>query len=71
MPVPRYILEKMLEAARWLPSHHLTQPWYFVVFETESSRRELGEFMADSYKKTTAEGAFIQQKYEKKLQSVI
>eukprot|EP00590_Aulacoseira_subarctica_P001234 CAMPEP_0172435302 /NCGR_PEP_ID=MMETSP1064-20121228/71102_1 /TAXON_ID=202472 /ORGANISM="Aulacoseira subarctica , Strain CCAP 1002/5" /LENGTH=137 /DNA_ID=CAMNT_0013183597 /DNA_START=1038 /DNA_END=1448 /DNA_ORIENTATION=+ len=27
--------------------------------------------MADSYKKTTAEGAFIQQKYEKKLQSVM
>jgi len=67
MPVPRYILEKMLEAARWSPSHHLTQPWYFIVFETEFSRRELGEFMADLYKKTTAEIAFIQQKYEKKL----
>mmetsp|Transcript_17402 Transcript_17402/g.24796 ORF Transcript_17402/g.24796 Transcript_17402/m.24796 type:complete len:116 (+) Transcript_17402:120-467(+) len=35
MPVPRYILEKMLEVARWSPSHHLTQPWYFTVFETE------------------------------------
>jgi nitroreductase len=29
--VPREKLEKMLECARWAPTHKLTQPWRFVV----------------------------------------
>jgi nitroreductase len=72
-PVPRYMLEDMLEAARWAPTHHLTQPWYFIVFETESSRRDLGEFLAEQYKKACEKrgGEFIKKKYEKKLKNAI
>ena len=30
-PVPRALLDRMLEAANWAPSHGLTEPWRFVV----------------------------------------
>lgn len=30
-PVPRDVIEKMLEAATWAPNHHLTEPWEFTV----------------------------------------
>ncbi|GEM_PF-769784 len=32
-PVPRDVIEKMLEAATWAPNHHLTQPWEFTVLD--------------------------------------
>jgi nitroreductase len=30
-PVPREVLEKLFELARWAPNHHLTEPWRFRV----------------------------------------
>jgi nitroreductase len=30
-PVPRHVLDELLELARWAPSHHLTNPWRFRV----------------------------------------
>src|ERR1700728_4620541 len=30
-PVPRAVLEELLELARWAPNHHLTNPWRFRV----------------------------------------
>lgn len=30
-PVPREMLDEMLELARWAPNHHLTNPWRFRV----------------------------------------
>lgn len=30
-PVPRLIVEELLELARWAPNHHLTNPWRFRV----------------------------------------
>jgi nitroreductase len=30
-PVPRDLLEELLELARWAPNHHLTNPWRFRV----------------------------------------
>lgn len=32
-PVPREIVERMLEAATWAPNHHLTEPWEFAVLD--------------------------------------
>ncbi|HLA24134.1 MAG TPA: nitroreductase family protein [bacterium] len=32
-PVPRAVIEHMLEAATWAPNHHLTEPWQFFVLE--------------------------------------
>jgi hypothetical protein len=50
--VDRKVLEEMLEAARWAPSHHLTEPWKFIVFESEEKRIKLGEFLARDYKRS-------------------
>lgn len=30
-PVPRAVLEELFELARWVPNHHLSQPWRFRV----------------------------------------
>jgi nitroreductase len=38
-PVPREIVEDLLEQARWAPNHHLTQPWRFRVLGPESLAR--------------------------------
>jgi nitroreductase len=43
------IIEEMLEAAMYAPSHGRTDPWRFTVF-TGESRRALGETFATSYK---------------------
>lgn len=35
-PVDRALLMEMFAAANWAPSHGLTEPWRFIVFEGES-----------------------------------
>src|SRR5437763_15722051 len=39
-PVPREIIEELLDAAHWAPNHHLTHPWRFHVF-TGAGRERL------------------------------
>lgn len=42
----QHLLEKVLEAARWAPNHHMTQPWkYFVL--TGEARVRLGQVMKE------------------------
>lgn len=67
--VPKEILEKMLEAANWAPTHARTEPWRFVVFASPESRQALGELEAGLYKKMCPEDRFIQKKYNKKIES--
>src|SRR3954447_3256917 len=38
-PVPREVLDELLELARWAPNHHLTEPWRFRVLGPESLAR--------------------------------
>ena len=38
-PVPRETVEALLDAARFAPNHHLTQPWRFRVLGPESLAR--------------------------------
>jgi len=38
-PVPREVVEELLELARWAPNHHLTEPWRFRVLGPESLAR--------------------------------
>jgi nitroreductase len=35
-PVPRELLDELLELARWAPNHHLTNPWRFRVLGPEA-----------------------------------
>jgi nitroreductase len=40
----RELLESLVEAARWAPNHHLTEPWRFIIV-TGDARRDLAEAM--------------------------
>lgn len=44
-PVARELIEQVIEAATWAPSHHKTEPWRFVVLSGEG-RRVLGRAYA-------------------------
>jgi nitroreductase len=46
-PVPRAVVERIIEAATWAPNHRRTEPWRFVVV-AGTARVELGEVMARS-----------------------
>ena len=46
-PPPRELIEKILEAGTWAPTHHLTEPWRFFVL-TGRARERLGEVMAQA-----------------------
>jgi nitroreductase len=35
-PLPRDLLDELLELARWAPNHHLTNPWRFRVLGPQS-----------------------------------
>ncbi len=38
-PVPRPLLDELLELARWVPNHHLTNPWRFRVVGADALAR--------------------------------
>eukprot|EP00941_MAST-03F_sp_MAST-3F-sp1_P002323 g2323.t1 len=61
----------MLEAANWAPTHKMTEPWRFAVFEDEESRRVVGLHNQEFYKKNCPVEKFSQKKYEKKLISAL
>ncbi|WP_088008083.1 nitroreductase family protein [Indiicoccus explosivorum] len=43
--VPEELIQKVLEAGTWAPSHHRTEPWRFFVL-TGDGRKPLGETLA-------------------------
>lgn len=62
--VHKEIIEKMLNAAKWAPTHKLTQPWRFTVFH-DSGLEKLASFHAEAYKQFVGEENFNQAKYDK------
>jgi nitroreductase len=46
-PVPRELIERLLDAAVQAPNHHHNRPWRFVVL-SGAARERLGEVMADA-----------------------
>lgn len=62
-PIPRNILEEILENANYAPSHRLTEPWRFVVFETAEAKAELGTYLAEAYKQRTPEEKYNEDTY--------
>lgn len=61
-PIPKNIIEELLENANHAPTHRLTEPWRFKVF-IDDKKIALGEFMANKYKALSSE--FSEAKYEK------
>ena len=53
-PVPQEKINKILDAARWAPSGHNSQPWEFIILRDANVRKDLakvlpfGGFMADA-----------------------
>lgn len=50
-PVPRTLIETVLEAARWAPSPHGAQPWRFAVLTNPQPKRLLASAMAEAWKR--------------------
>ncbi len=50
-PVPRDLVDRLLNAAVWVPNHRLTEPWQFFVLG-EETRRRFGEIRRDFRKAT-------------------
>jgi nitroreductase len=46
-PIDAGLLERVLAAANWAPTHGMTEPWRFVVFQGEG-RRALAEAVVDT-----------------------
>lgn len=46
-PVPREVIGRLLEAARWAPSAHNRQPWRFAVIESAERRARLAAAMGE------------------------
>lgn len=61
--VPEEVINEMLENATWAPTHGLTQPWEFIVFQGEGIKK-LAKFQSDLYKEKAGE-AFLEKKYQK------
>jgi PPOX class probable F420-dependent enzyme len=49
--VPDSLVEKVLEAARWAPSPHGTQPWRFAVIRGREAKERLAEAMGEEWRR--------------------
>ena len=63
-PIPRKIIQQILENANWAPTHKHTTPWRFKIF-TGNSRQRLAAFLANYYKINTPRDKFSAKKYKK------
>jgi nitroreductase len=62
--VDRALLVELIENATWAPTHGLTEPWKFHVFENDA-RRELAAVMQQTYREVTPPAEFRDDKLEK------
>jgi coenzyme F420-0:L-glutamate ligase / coenzyme F420-1:gamma-L-glutamate ligase len=53
-PVPRELIDQVLEAARWAPSPHGRQPWRFAVLTRPELRSRLADAMGDEWRRQLA-----------------
>ena len=61
-PVDRALIEAMLQAANWAPSHEDTEPWRFTVFSGEG-RNRLADMFGKAYR-TDAGEEFREDRFE-------
>lgn len=74
-PVPRALLEQILEAARWAPSPHGRQPWRFVVLTRQELKQLLAERMGKTWQhnlEMDGQGAeIVERRLEKSRQRIL
>ena len=52
--IPRYILEKILEAGRQAPSAANRQPWHFIVITDHEIKKKLSQWRLSKFVKESA-----------------
>lgn len=57
-------MDKLLQAANWAPTHGLTEPWRFVIFDGQGIQRFCRDH-AELYKANTEPDRFMQASYDK------
>lgn len=67
--VHREIVERLLDNARWAPTHHMTQPWRFKVFMEENKER-LAEKLTELYQNAIPSEEQKEGKKEKLVEKV-
>jgi len=63
-PIPKSVIEEILENANWAPNHRHTEPWRFKVFQGAALER-LGAFLSEAYKSMVSSEKFSPMKYKK------
>lgn len=63
-PIPKEIIQQVLENANWAPTHKLTEPWRFKVFRGDALAK-LGQQLSEVYKTITPAEKFSEMKYKK------
>ena len=63
-PVPAELLETVLENATWAPTHGMTEPWFFHVYQGDS-RQQLADKLQALYRKLIPAENFREDKLTK------
>ncbi len=66
-PIPEHIINYILEAGNWAPTHRLTEPWRYTVIRGEGLKR-LSDFLGDAYKNSVSDDKFSEIKFKKTTQ---
>lgn len=65
-PIPRALIEQLLESAIWAPSAHNRQPWRFCVITEEATKQALSLRMGEKWRRDLgaddADPAFIERR---------
>lgn len=69
-PIPREVIQQLVENANWAPNHRHTEPWRFHIFRGEA-RTRLADFLAEAYTLSTSETTFSETKREKTRKNVL
>ncbi len=64
-PVDRALLVAILEDATWAPTHGLTEPWKFHLYQAAGSRQLLADQLQTAYREITPVAEFREEKYAK------
>ena len=59
-----HLVQNILEAANWAPTHGYTEPWRFCVYKSEA-KQALAQFLADLDQPDLQDSDFNAQRYER------
>ena len=63
-PVSRATIEQLLNNANWAPTHGLTEPWRFTIYQG-SALQDLASYLREAYTTHTSEEQFKEVKRDK------